>query len=179
MIVPLFKDISSGTIATTFTTGIPYQNLADLFKNDKIQIINVSSPDIVTFGLLILSGENLDQNWVFFKTWSLTTASLREFRVAFETYMSQIDPVFTNYYGLSQLIQYGYKIYLMISNTAVVEQSLCLQTVSAPLQAISVLPTDAFFIQSQASYLNQKVALDASYAQPIPDFLFSTYTTYQ
>ena len=62
MIVPLFKDISSGTIATTFTTGIPYQNLADLFKNDKIQIINVSSPDIVTFGLLILSGENLDQN---------------------------------------------------------------------------------------------------------------------
>lgn len=67
----------------------------------------------------------------------------------------------------------------MISNTALIEQSLCLQTISAPLQLIPVLPTDTFFLQSQASYADQYVALDASYAQPIPDFLFSTYSTYQ
>lgn len=67
----------------------------------------------------------------------------------------------------------------MISNIAPIEQSLCLQTISAPLQTVSVLPTDTFFLQSQASYSHQKVALDASYAQPIPGFLFSTYTTYQ
>lgn len=66
----------------------------------------------------------------------------------------------------------------MISNTAQVEQSLCVQTVSAPLQAVSVLSADTFFIQSQASYGNQNVSLDASYAQPIPGFLFSTYSDY-
>jgi len=45
-----------------FATGIEYQNLADVFKNDKIQIKNIDSPDSVTFGLLILSGEDLYEN---------------------------------------------------------------------------------------------------------------------
>lgn len=70
-------------------------------------------------------------------------------------------------------------MYLMISNTAQGEQSLCVQTVSAPLQAVSVLSADTFFIQSQAAYNGQHVVLDASYAQPIPGFLFSTYSDYQ
>lgn len=179
LIVPLFRDTFVWWVRASFLSGIVYQNLADLFKNDKIQIINISSPDIVTFWLIILSGEDLHENGVFFRTWSLTTVSLSQFRVAFETYMAQIDPAFTNYYWSLQLIEHGFKMYLMISNTALIEQSLCLQTISAPLQLIPVLPTDTFFLQSQASYADQYVALDASYAQPIPDFLFSTYSTYQ
>lgn len=179
IIVPLFRDNFVGWIRDSFTSAIQYQNLADLFKNDKIAIVNVSPPDIVTFWLLILSGENLHENGVFFKTWMLTTSSLHWFRSAFESYMTKIDPVFTNYYWSLQLIERGFKIYLMVSNTAQVDQSLCMQTSSAPLQVISVLPADTFFIKSQSSYNNQHVALDASYAQPIPGFLFSTYTSYQ
>jgi len=175
IIVPLFRDMYAWTVAGTFTSGIIYQNLADIFKNDDIQIQNISSPDMVTFWLLILSGEDLYENGIFFKTWLLTSPSLSTFRIAFETYMNQIDPVFTNYYGSSQLIQNGFKIYLMISNITHIEQSFCLQTVSTPLT--TALPTDVFFLQSQASYTNQKVALDASYAQPIPGFLFTTYSS--
>lgn len=65
----------------------------------------------------------------------------------------------------------------MISNTAQIEQSFCLQTVSNQLEAAYVLPTDTFFLQSQASFGNQHVALDASYTQPIPGFLFSAYSS--
>lgn len=178
LIVPLFREVYSWPVAGTFETWIDYQNLAGLFKNDKIQIQNISSPDRVTFGLLILSGEELYENGVFFKSWSLSTASLNEFRIAFENYMTEVDRNFSNYYGSSQLIENGFKIYFMISNTASVEQSFCLQTISNPLEALEVLPTDTFFLQSQASYGNQQVALDASYAQPIPSFLFSTYSSY-
>jgi hypothetical protein len=45
-----------------FGTGRVYENLADFFKSDKIQIQNIDSPDSVTFGLLILSGEDLYEN---------------------------------------------------------------------------------------------------------------------
>lgn len=178
IILPLFRDMYVWWVRPSFVWEIHYQNLADLFKNDKIQIITPNTPDMVNFGLLILSGDDLHENWVFFKTWVLSTSSLNSFRVAFETYMAQIDPVFTNYYWSSQLIDHGFKIYLMISNTAQVQQSLCVQTVSAPLQVVPVLSADTFFIQSQASYNGQHVALDVSYAQPIPGFLFSTYTDY-
>ena len=92
--------------------------------------------------------------------------------------MTTIDSYFTNYYGSSQLIANGFKIYFMISNTAPVDQSFCLQTISNALEVPAVLPTEAFFIQSQSSYGNQNVSLNASYAQPIPDFLFNTYSSY-
>lgn len=178
LIVPLIKDTYSWSMLGIFSPWIEYQNLADLFKYDKIQIQNVSSPDRVTFGLLILSWDAFYDNGVYFRTWALTTSSLNDFRTSFESYMTQIDSYFTNYYGLSQLIENGLKVYFMISNTASVDQSFCLQTTSSPLQVASVLPTNTFFIQSQASYKNQNVALDASYAQPIPSFLFNTYNEF-
>ncbi len=174
LIVPLVRDAYSWNVAGTFASWIAYQNLADLFKNDKIQIKNISSPpDQVTFGLLILSGQDLYENGVFFRSWFLNTLSLHDFKTAFESYMIEIHPAFTNYYWSSTLIAHGFRIYLMISNTAATEQSFCLQTISNTFEQAYVLPTDSFFIQSQASYGNQKVWLDASYTQPIPWFLFA------
>jgi len=89
-----------------------------------------------------------------------------------------VDQNFVDSYGLSWLIENGYKMYLMISNTSSTEQSFCLQTIPAPNGTMYVLPTDNFFIQSQSSYAHQSVVLDASYAQPIPGFLFNTYSSY-
>lgn len=178
LIVPLFRDNYTWPVAGSFASWINYQNLADLFKNDKIQI-DAQSPDSVTFGLLILSGEDLYENGVFFRSWSLTTLSLTEFKTAFETYMGGVDQNFANSYWSPRLIDNGFKMYLMISNTAQIQQSFCLQTVASQLEVIPNLPTDTFFLQSQASFGNQQVALDASYAQPIPSFLFNTYSSYQ
>ena len=178
LIVPLFREIYSWNVVGTFAPWIEYQNLADLFKNDKIQIQNISSPDTVNFWLLILSGENLSENWVFFRSWSLSTPSLIEFRTAFETYMGGVDQNLANRYWSPQFIADWFKIYLMISNTAQTEQSLCVKTLSSSLETVYVLPTHSFFLQSQASYAEQVVALDASYAQPIPGFLFNTYSSY-
>lgn len=66
VIVPLFRDVTPGTITQLLTTGIVYENLAQLL--DKITIKNISSPDAVTFGLLTLSGEELSDNGIFFKS---------------------------------------------------------------------------------------------------------------
>ncbi len=178
LVVPLFRDNYLWSVAGTFMTWIHYQNLADLFKNDKIEIQNISSPDTATFWLLILSGEDLYDNGVFFRSWSMNTTSLTEFKTAFESYMLWVDSVLANSYGSDTFVNNGFRMYLMLSNTAQIEQSLCLHTVSNSLETIYVLPTDSFFIQSEASYANQNVALDASYAQPIPSFLFTTYSNY-
>ncbi|MCX6825275.1 MAG: hypothetical protein NTY80_03530 [candidate division SR1 bacterium] len=178
LVVPLFRDNYLGSVAGTFMTGIHYQNLADLFKNDKIEIQNISSPDTATFGLLILSGEDLYDNGVFFRSGSMNTTSLTEFKIAFESYMLGVDSVLANSYGSDTFVNNGFRMYLMLSNTAQIEQSLCLHTISNSLETTYVLPTNSFFIQSQSSYGNQNVALDASYAQPIPSFLFTTYSNY-
>lgn len=177
VIVPLFRDVTPGTITQLLTTGMVYENLAQLL--DKITIKNISSPDAVTFGLLTLSGEELSDNGIFFKSWSLTTSSLGEFKLAFDTYMAEADRNFANYYTTRELIEKWYKMYFMISNTAQESQSFCLQTVmDSQSQTFPVLPTDTFFLQSQASFGNQRVGLDASYAQPIPSFLFGAYSTF-
>lgn len=72
-------------------------------------------------------------------------------------------------------------MYLMISNASDDMESFCID-IAQPKPPImnknSVLPTDVFFLQSQASYGNQTVVLDVLYAQPIPGFLFSTYTSF-
>ena len=70
-------------------------------------------------------------------------------------------------------------MYLLISNDSSQEETFCL-SVQQPQQNLEalVLPTDTFLLQSQAVYANQQVVLDASYAQPIPGFLFSTYSSF-
>ena len=176
-ILPLFRDTYTSSVAGSFATWIIYKNLADIFKNDKIEIQTVSSSDTVAFWLLILSGADLYENGIFFRSWSLDTLSLMNFRTAFESYIAGINQNFANNYWSPRLIENGFKIYLMISNTAQIQQSFCLHTTSTPLETAYILPTDTFFLQSQASYGNQHVALDASYAQPIPSFLFSTYSS--
>ena len=102
------------------------------------------------------------------------TSSLTSFTTQFYSYMQTVDSTFAAQYGLPWLIAHGYKMYLMISNTAHQQQSFCFQTLSTPTQVAATLPTDSYFLQSQASYDKQQVGLDASYAQPIPGFLFST-----
>lgn len=178
IVLPLFRDATPWIIGELFETGIVYENLANLFhEDDKISFISDFGWD-VTFGIMILSGEDLSQNGIFFKKWSLKWLST--FRDDFEAYLATIDA--TMYYSESRLkdtywlpwlIQNWFKIYLMISNASETPESFCISA------GQNVLPTDTFFIQSQASYGNQKVALDASYAQPIPGFLFNAYSSYK
>ena len=178
-IIPLFRDTTPWNVAQTFDSDISYENLAHIFK-DGNQIDFISKFDEnVTYGILILSGENLYENGIFFKKWILDVDSLTDFSKAFTMYITEIDKQFANEYWSSQFIEKWFKMYLMISNSSTDNQSFCVQTVQPnTLLQLPILPTDTFFIQSQASYGGQKVALDASYAQPIPGFLFDSYSSY-
>jgi len=186
LIVPLIREEYLWLVSGAFQPGIVYKNLADLFANDKIRFVS-SSPWEITFWMLILSGGNLASNGIFFKTWSLTQLP-SIFRQQFETYLTTIDPVLyplesqlKNRYRTSWLIENNFSMYFMVSNSGDTPQSFCV-SVDQPIPPIpwhpDILSTDSFFLQSQALYGDQKVALDASYAQPIPGFLFNTYDSY-
>lgn len=184
VIVPLFRDVTVGTVENTLTSWFDYQNLAQIFKNDQIEIISDIGGE-ARFGILILSGDDLSENGIFFQKWNLKNW-LPGFRQSFEDYLWTIDSVLypwesrlVDIYTTSQLIENNFKLYLLISNDSTQEEIFCL-SVQQPIQTSEnlVLPTDTFLIQSQATYANQHVVLDASYAQPIPGFLFSTYSSF-
>lgn len=184
VIVPLFRDITTWSVEVTLGSWVDYQNLAQLFKNDQIEVISEFGGD-ARFGILILSGEDLSQNGIFFQKWNLKNW-LPGFRASFEIYLWTIDshlyPLesrLAQTYDTSRLIENNFKMYLLISNDSSQEETFCL-SVQQPQQNLEalVLPTDTFLLQSQATYANQQVVLDASYAQPIPGFLFSTYVSF-
>lgn len=182
-VLPLFKDITPWPITNLFATWIHYQNLANIFKNNQIQFISEFDWEI-TFGMIILSGDQLSENGMFFKKWTLRWLST--FKDEFETYLGTLDSAeyplesqLKNNYEKSWLIDNGFKMFLLVSNSSSSPQSFCVRIASSePLLPwhIDSLSADTFFLQSQASYGNQIVALDASYAQPIPWFLFTTYS---
>lgn len=178
LVIPLFRDKTSWTVSKTFDDQKEYENLAHLFKDTQIDFVSEFDGS-VTFGILILSGQELYDNGIFFKKWTLNSTSLADFATAFETYMAGINMQFANEYGSSQLIEKWYKMYFMISNSSTAVQSFCVKTTSdTSLVSPGQLPTDTFSLQSQASYGGQKVVLDASYVQPVPWFLFDSYSTY-
>jgi len=184
LILPLFRDKTPWTMADLFTTGIVLENVANIFKNNQIQFTTEFDWE-ATFWILILSGENLSQNGLFFKKWTLKWLST--FKDEFETYLQTIDSMqyplesqLKNEYHKPWLINNGFKMFLLVSNSSNTSESFCVKINPAdpviPWQ-IDILPTDAFFIQSQASFGNQNAVLDASYTQPVPGFLFNTYST--
>lgn len=183
LILPLFRDITSWPIANLFDTGMKYENLATIFKNNQIRFDSEFDWE-TTFGMLILSGDELSQNGMFFKKWTLRWLST--FKDEFENYLGTLDSVqyplesqLKNNYEKSWLIDNGFRMFLLVSNSSSTSQSFCVH-VEAKEPAVpgqtDILSADTFFLQSQASYGNQIVALDASYAQPIPWFLFTTYS---
>jgi len=169
LIVPLFRDNYIWDVVGTFTRPISGENLAAILKYGTIDFIPTWIPWKLIFGLLILSGQELHENWTYFQPGTMNGDGLTSFIKTFEKYYLPLDPTIANYYTNSDFPHF---IYLLISNNDSYEQLFCLDL------GKDILPTDTFFIQSQASYGNQKVALDASYAQPIPGFLFNTYSSY-
>ncbi len=167
IIVPLFRDGYTGDAEGVFTQSISGQNLADAFKQDAI-IFTPRGEGNMVFGLLLLSWQELIENGSFFHTGN-RNEGLASFRQAFERYYLELDATISNRYTNGD---FAYNIYLMITNTDTSEQSFCLDLGTA------LLPTDTFLLKSQASFWNQNVALDATYAQPIPWFLIGTYSPY-
>lgn len=184
IVVPLFRDSTAWSVVDTLTAPSTYQNLAHIFKENQIEIVSEFDWEAV-FGILILSGQELSENGIFFQKWNFNSG-LPTFRAAFETYLSGIDvglyPVesqWENNYDKPWMVEHGFTLYLLISNASDEAQRFCIDVLqSQQIPEAFVLPTDTFIIKSQASYLDQQVVLDASYAQPIPGFLFNTYSNY-
>lgn len=176
--LPLFADATPWSVVDMFTTGIVYENITDVFHGDNIEIENVSdisSDNDIIFWVLILSGQDVRENGMYVTSGTLDTASLIAFRKSFEEHIPILDSMLTNYFS-DTFIANGHTMYLLISNATDTQQSFCIHSTSSSLTVAKPLPADTFFFQSVGSYGNQQAALDASYAQPIPGYLFSSYS---
>jgi hypothetical protein len=81
LIVPVFADNLIGTLADGFLSPITYVNLYQSLQDATIVTSDTSQ---VTFGMLVLSGEELASNGIFFQQGMLKT-DLQTFLTAFDT----------------------------------------------------------------------------------------------
>ena len=158
LIVPLFKDEWVVSLDAWFAPAISYQNLYGALVSATIE---TQSLDPVTFGMVILSGEELASNGIFFQTGNLKEW-LRPFLISFDSYFWNLS---TN---LSNENIFPYRLYFLISNQASREVSFC-------ISAKEPLPTQQYYIKSQWIYDHQALWLEAISKQPIPDFLINGY----
>ncbi len=182
-VLPLFRDMRWGNVDATLASWVFYQNLAYLFQQDLIDVITDMDGEVV-FGMLILSGDVLSQNGTFFHKWSLR-GWLPMFRKDFESYLQTLDDIlypveslWSRWYATSWMIDQGFRMYLMINNADKYDISFCLAVRSDTSLHPWALPTPATYVRSQAFYQDQQVVLDAMFAQPVPSFLFETYTSW-
>ena len=163
-ILPLFRDSGEYGLSQGFATGIGYTNLYGALQKSNI-ITNGITP--VTFGMVVLSGNDLANNGIFFQT-----GDLREWLWKF---LDSFDAYFRNLSNLASLTSprgiAPYRFFFMISNSSQENISFCLSGEQA-------LPTQQYYLQSQWTYDHQNLVLEAVYKQPIPDFLLNGYLNY-
>ncbi len=160
LIIPLFKDNFVGSLADGFTKPITYTNLYGALAAAEIQTTDLSQ---VTFGMVVLSGDDLAGNGIFFQTGNIKEG-LTNFLTSFDSYFSSLA-VLTD---ISNQEISPYRFLFMISNSSWEQISFCLAWPQA-------LPTQQYYIQSQGTYDHQTLGLEAVYKQPIPDFLLNGY----
>ncbi|MCX6822535.1 MAG: hypothetical protein NTX91_00870 [candidate division SR1 bacterium] len=162
-ILPLFQDNFIGSLTDGFTTSIVYTNLYGALAAAEIQTSNLSQ---VTFGMVVLSGNDLADNGIFFQTGDIK-GGLPAFLTSFDTYFRNISALT----DISREDISPYRFFFMISNSHQEPISFCLAGPQA-------LPTQQYYIQSQGTYDHQTLGLEAVYKQPIPDFLLNGYLNF-
>ena len=163
LIVPLFKDEWVVSLDAWFAPAISYQNLYGALASATIE---TQSLDPVTFGMVILSGEELAGNGIFFQTGDLK-AWLTSFLTSFDAYFRNLSKLT----DLSNENILPYRFYFLISNHLSDEVSFC-------IAARQPLPTQQYYIKSQWVYDHQTLWLEAISKQPIPDFLLNGYLNF-
>jgi len=164
LVIPAYKDITQQDLANNFSSVTKYQNLYPALRDLEVHLSWSSASD-VTFGLLILSGDNLADNGIFFQTWDIRT-DISTFLNAFESLQSLW------FASLSLPDLAPYRFVFMISNSSDALVSFCLTSKVA-------LPTQQYYLKSRWAYDQQQLWLEAIYQQPIPDFLLNGYLNYK
>ena len=106
----MFKDNFVGSLADGFTKPITYTNLYGALAAAEIQTTDLSQ---VTFGMVVLSGDDLAGNGIFFQTGNIKEG-LTNFLTSFDSYFSSLA-VLTD---ISNQEISPYRFLFMISNSS-------------------------------------------------------------
>lgn len=171
LIVPLF--IEEGTynnVYDTLTTSGNVISLVDFRK--QLQLLYPEWEQPFTFGILVLSWEELYENGMYFHVWT----SLATFFNQFDEYLQGISADYPDV--LEIFTQWKFSHYLLITNTESTSSiSFCVQApINSQVGKVTYFPTQTFYIKSTWVYRNTQVGIQALYKQPLPDFLLNTYS---
>ena len=118
LIVPLFKDNFVGSLSDGFTTVMSYDNLYGALLAAEIQTSDLSQ---VTFGMVVLSGNELAGNGIFFQTGNIKEG-LTNFLTSFDSYFRNLSAL----PDISNQDISPYRFFFMISNSSQEPISFCL-----------------------------------------------------
>ena len=132
--MPVFRESQEYSLSQSFVTPIAYTNLYSALKNANI---NTEDSRQVTFGMVVLSGEDLASNGIFFQTGDLKEG-LSDFLTSFDTYFRPLSSIS----DLSNEDITPYRFFFMISNSSQENISFCLASEEA-------LSTQQYYLKSQ------------------------------
>lgn len=164
LMIPLIRDTSDGS----FWSQPIYENISSslnwlhfVVSGDVGQEINV--------WLIILSGDELLDDGIFVRTWTLVnwTTTIEHFLDEFNTEMLRVQIWLRPLPDVFTSLDYPFKNYLILANTQAWEISFC-------IKSDTPLPTDNFHITSNGMYHEQTIWLELIYRQPIPSFLMNS-----
>ena len=143
---------------------LKYRKSLDFVQNQKIKPWWE-----VNLWLIILSGNDINRDYLFIKSYSISENILKDYFDSFD-----------DFYWYKLLDGAKFLSFLLISNAWTEDLSFCIHSDKVSYWWVSqdaYLPTMNFYISSIWHYLNRSVGLQAIYGQAIPWFLANTYLT--
>lgn len=165
LILPLFVQKEIGLNLEVFKLDKEYNFEPLKYRKDLKFISNQSYSNKLNLWLIILSGTDVQRDYLFIKSYDSSID-------VFKKYFQEFDDFYGNFLNNKNFFSY-----LIISNPNTEDLSFCvfLEANQWWVPKLLELATNSFFISSVASYSNKTVGLQAIFAQPIPSFLASTY----
>ncbi|MCF7834955.1 hypothetical protein K9M48_02770 [Candidatus Gracilibacteria bacterium] len=176
IIIPLFKQINTGSNFEKLTTTLQYQNIAQYMTN--INLENITANRELSIGIFIISGDQLLENGLFIQTGSTNNNNIiNSFLQSFINYASNIEIGGNTLNNLYIDNNSSLKSFLIFGNSMENNDiSFCIKISPNlnPYQEIT-FPTQSFYIKSIANINTSSIGLEALLKQAIPQFLIHTY----
>ncbi len=182
LVLPLFRDIFSGSVIDSLQSPIQYKNLAFNLSNTLIETND--SLKRVNLWIVFLSGSDIHDQWFFFKAGSLSENSIKNFVGQFESYASNVfieNKSLWDYFRKDEIFKGDYmRSYMILSNPQ--NQSEIKFCMSVEEQAENklnnFLSLPYYYIKVVGKTSDFLLGLDLQINQPIPSFLANVYSDF-
>lgn len=182
VILPLFRDVFSGSIAESLISPIKYKNLSFNLTDTIVNTTDMSKK--INVWIIFLSGNEIHDQGFFFKSLLLNENSIKDFVNQFEWYAQNVfieNRLLLDYYKENQVLDSdNMRSYIILSNPS--NQSninFCL-SVNEQIEnkGNNFLTLPYYYIKVIWNTSDFLLWLDLQVNQPIPSFLANIYSDF-